>query len=97
MEEEGTELSTDEELEGGGTVTVDEDPEDEEEVDLGKETAAAAGLAGTSEASVPTGLSGALDPWLEAPAVAAGIFGRTAVPRIKINRCLQCLREKRVN
>lgn len=84
-EDEGAELSTDEELEGGGAVTVDEDPEEEEEVDLGMGAAAAlAGLSGTSGASVPTGLSGALDSWLPAPAVAAGVLdapcGRTAVP-----------------
>lgn len=59
-EEEGAELSTDAELEGGGAVTVDEDPEEEEDVDLGM-AAAATGLSATSGASVPTGLSGALD------------------------------------
>lgn len=61
-EEEGAELSTDEELEGGGAVTVDDDPEEEEDVDLGMgASAAAAGPAGTSGVSVPTGLSEALD------------------------------------
>lgn len=60
-EEEGAELSTDEELEGGGAVTVDDDPEEEEEVDLGMAAAAASGLAGTSGAVDPTGLSGTLD------------------------------------
>lgn len=81
-EEEGAELSTDEELEGGGAVTVDDDPEEEEEVDLGM--AAAAGPAGTSGVSVPTGLSETPDSWLELSAGAAGGFsvpsGRTAVP-----------------
>lgn len=86
--EESAELSTDEELEGGGAVTVDDDAEDEEEeVDLGM--AAAAGPAGTSGAFVPTGLSGMLDSWLEAPAGEAGVCdtpsGRTAVPEIAVN------------
>lgn len=59
-EEEGAELSTEEELEGGGAVTAVDDPEEEEDVDLGI-WAAADGLAGTSGESVPTGLSAALD------------------------------------
>lgn len=83
--EESAELSTDEEVEGGGAVTVDDDPEDEEEeVDLGMAPAAAAGPAGISGPFVPMGLSGMLDPWLEPPAGAAGVCdtpsGRTAVP-----------------
>lgn len=85
-EEERAELSTDEELEGGGAVIVDDDPEEEEEVDLGM--AAGVGPAGTSGASVPTGLSGTLDSRLEAPAAgAAGVLdappGRTAVPETR--------------
>lgn len=97
-EAEGTELSTDEELEGGGAVTVDDDPEEEEEVDAGMgAAAAAAGLAGTSRVSVPSGLTGALDICLESSALAAAevldaASGRTAVPgNKKINRCLQSL------
>lgn len=87
-EEEVAEVSTDDELEGGGAVTVDDDPEEEEEVDLGMgAVVAAAGLAGTSGESVPTGLSGALDSWLESPVEAAGAFnvpsGRRAVPEDK--------------
>lgn len=54
-EEEGAELSTDDELEGGGAVTVDDDPEEEEEVDLGI-GAVAAGPADTSGESVSAGL-----------------------------------------
>lgn len=80
-EDEGAELSTDEELEGGGAVTVD--PEEEEEVDLGM-VAAAAGASGASGASDPAGLSGALDSWVEPPAGTAGVddrpSGRAAVP-----------------
>ena len=90
-EEERAELSTDDEVEVGGAVTVDNDPEEEEEVDLGMgAVAAAAGVAGTSGESVPTGLSGAVDSWVESPVGAAGVFraagvfnapsGRTAVP-----------------
>lgn len=88
-EEEGAELSTEVEPEVGGAVTADEDPEEEEEeVDLDTGAlAAAAGLAGTSGESVATGLSGALDSWLESAAGAAGVFkepsGRTAVPEKK--------------
>lgn len=87
-EEEGTELSSDAELEGGGAVTVEDGPEEEEEADLGM-GAATAGLSGTSGVSVPNGLSGALDCWLTAPVGAAGVFdapsGRTAVPENKKN------------
>lgn len=81
--EESTELPTDEELEGGGAVTVEDDPEEEEEVDLG---VVVAGSPGTSGFFVSAGLSGMLDSWLEAPAaeatagVSAGTSGRTAVP-----------------
>ena len=98
----GAELSTDVELEGGGAVTVDEDPGEEEEVDLGMGAAAAvavaaagasavagAGAAGSTEVSVVTGLSGALEFWLESPAGAAGGFdeasGRTAAPESETN------------
>lgn len=82
-EEEGAELSTDDELDGGGAVTVDDDPEEEEEVDLGR-GAAAAGPADTSGVSVSAGLVVVLGSWLESPAEAGWEFdapsGRTAVP-----------------
>lgn len=77
-EEDGADVSTEEELEVGGAVTADDDdPEEDEEVDL--ETGAAAGLAATSGQFAPTGLSGARDSWLESP-VGAAPSGRMAVP-----------------
>lgn len=67
-------------------MTVDDDPEEEEEVDLDIGASdVAAGLEGTSRESVSTGLSGAPDSWVESAPEAAGVFaepsGRTAVPR----------------
>lgn len=79
-EDDGADVSTEEELEVGGAVPAVDDPEEEEEVDLEMGvTAAAAGLAATSGGSAPTDLSGAPDSWLGFP-VGAATSGRTAVP-----------------
>lgn len=58
--EESAELSTEEELEGGGAVTVKDDPEEDEEVDLGN--VAAAGSVGASGAATPEAAADWLDP-----------------------------------
>lgn len=77
--EESAELSTEDELEGGGAVTVKDDPEEEEEVDLGN--VAVTGSAGASGVATPE----AAADWLDAPAwadAACGVpSGRTAVPK----------------
>lgn len=68
--EESAELSTEDELEGGGAVTVKDDPEEEEEVDS----------VGASGAATPE----AAADWLDSPAWADAVCsvpsGRTAVP-----------------
>lgn len=58
--EESAELSTEEELEGGGAVTVKDDPEEDEEVDLGN--VAVAGSVGPSGAATPEAAADGLDP-----------------------------------
>lgn len=58
--EESAELSTEEELEGGGAVTVKDEPEEEEEVDLGN--VAVAGSVGASGTATPEAAADWLDP-----------------------------------
>lgn len=86
-EEEGAELSSGEELEVGGAVTAEDDPEEDEDVDLSVAAAASAGLTGSSVGFGPEGLSGALDSCVESTVGAGGLLsppsGRTAVPENK--------------
>lgn len=86
--EESAELSTEEELEGGGAVTVEDDPEEDEEVDLG--IAAGTGGEGASGAALTpvAPAEGWLESWLDPPAGAGPAggapSGRTAVPETHI-------------
>lgn len=69
----------------GVAVTVEDDPEDEEDLDFSVAAAAAsAALAGSSGGFGPEGLSGALGSCVESTAGAGGLLippsGRTAVP-----------------
>lgn len=76
--EESAELSTEDELEGGGAVTVKDDPEEEEEVDLGN--VAVTGSARASGAATPEATADWLDPPAWADAACGVPSGRTAVP-----------------
>lgn len=76
--EESAELSTEDELEGGGAVTVKDDPEEEEEVDVGN--VAETGSVGASGAATPEAAADWLDPPAWADAVCGAPSGRTAVP-----------------
>lgn len=77
--EDGAGLSTEDELEGGGAVAVKEDPEEEEEGDLGKVAVTRSAGASGAAASEAAGAD-----WADPPAwagAACGVpSGRTAVP-----------------
>lgn len=64
--EESAVPSTEDELEGGGAVTVEDDPKEEEEVDLG--IVAVSGSVGASGAFTPEAVGGWLASWLDPPA-----------------------------
>lgn len=78
---EVAELSSEDELDGGGAVTVDDDPEEEEEVDLGIGAAAVAGPLDPSGCSVSRGPTVVPESAPEAAGVLGGPSGRIAVPK----------------
>lgn len=64
--EESAVASTEAELGGGVVVTVDNDPKEEEEVDLG--IVAVCGSVGASGTFTPEAAGGWLESWLDPPA-----------------------------
>lgn len=77
--EESAELSTEDELEGGGAVTAKDDPEEEEEVDLGN--VAVTGSVEASGAATPDAVADWLDPPASVDAACGLRAGRTPVPQ----------------
>lgn len=71
-----------EEVEGGGAVTVEEEPEEEEEIDVGRGSAGAAADAG-SDGAVATSIPPSVGAWARVSDVASVLSGRAAVPGTK--------------